>query len=76
MERIVHRNANALLALAHAEGASKLYLVAELVFCDQILELFYYLTGALNVAGATDTNRDFNHIFLPLFIKSLYVFKA
>ena len=29
------------------------YKDAELVFCDQILELFYYLTGALNVAGAS-----------------------
>jgi hypothetical protein len=66
IEGVVHRYANTLLALAHAEGAAKLHLVTELVFGNQILKLFYYLTGALDVAGASDTNCNFKHIILPL----------
>ena len=44
MEGVVDRYANALLALAHAEGSAKLDLVAEIVLMDEILELFYNLS--------------------------------
>ena len=63
MEGIIDRYTYALLALAHAEGAAKLYLVAEIVFSDQILKLLYYLTRTLDVAGASDTSSSFKHIF-------------
>ena len=68
MEGVVDRYANALLALAHAEGAAQLYLFAQIVLRDQTLELLNDLTGALDVAGASDTNCNFNHIIFPLFI--------
>jgi hypothetical protein len=74
MEGIVDRYAYALLTLAHAEGAAKLNLVTETVFCDQILKLLYYLTGALDMAGATDTNCDLYHNHFPLSIHILKVF--
>ena len=41
---IVNGNANAHLALAHAEGPGKLYLVADTVLLDEVLELLNYLT--------------------------------
>ena len=66
MEGVIHRYTYALLALAHAEGAAKLYLVAEIVFSDQILKLLYYLTRTLDVAGASDTNCNFKHNIFPL----------
>ena len=70
MEGVVHRNAHALLALTHAEGAAELNLITEIVLRNQILQLLNYLTRTLNVAGATDTNRNFKHNMLPLL--SLY----
>jgi hypothetical protein len=72
MEGIVYRNANALLALTHAEGSAKLNLLTEIVFRNKILKLLYYLARTLNVAGATDTNRDFKHNILPLDIYFLF----
>ena len=65
MEGVIERYAYALLTLAHAVGAAKLHLVAKIVFADQILKLLYYLTRALDVAGASDTNCNFNHIIFP-----------
>jgi hypothetical protein len=68
MEGVIDRYAYALLTLTHAEGAAKLYLITEIVFSDQILKLLYYLTRTLDVAGASDTNCNFNHIIIPLLI--------
>jgi hypothetical protein len=65
MEGIVYRNAHALLALAHAEGATQLYLIFKLVLGNQILKLFYDLTRALDMAGASNTNCNFKHNILP-----------
>ena len=59
MELAVHSHANALLAFAHAEGAAQLDLVAQTIFCNQLLQLFHYLTGALDMAGTADANRTF-----------------
>ena len=68
MEGVIDGYADALLALAHAEGAAQLNLVSKVVFGDQILELLNDLAGALDVAGATDTNSNFKHdIYLFLF---------
>jgi hypothetical protein len=71
MEGVVDRNAYALLALTHAEGATQLYLLTEIVLGNQILELLDYLARALDVAGATDTNRNFQHNILPHNIYSI-----
>jgi hypothetical protein len=61
MEGVVHGNAHTLLALAHAEGAAQLYLLTEVMLGNEALELLYDLARALDVAGATDTNCDFQH---------------
>ena len=61
MEGVVNGYTYALLALAHAEGSAEIYLVAYVVFCDEVLELFNYLTGSLDVAGASDTYCNFDH---------------
>ncbi len=64
-ELVVHRDAHALLAFAHAEGSAKLDLVAEIVFVNKILELLNYLARSLDVAGGTDANGYFHsfHLF-------------
>ena len=54
------------LAFSHAKGAAKLYLIANLVCGDQGLELLHYLSRALDMTGASDANRYFQHIVLPL----------
>ena len=64
-ELVVNGYAHALLALAHAEGAAELYLLTEILLCEEILKLLNYLTRTLDVAGATDTNCDFKHNILP-----------
>jgi hypothetical protein len=66
MEGVIYRYTYALLTSAHAEGAAKLYLITEIVFSDQILKLLYYLTRTLDMAGASDANRNFKHTVLPL----------
>jgi hypothetical protein len=68
MEGVIYRYTYALLTLAHAEGAAKLYLIAEIILGNQILKLLYYLTRTLDVAGASDTNCNFKHNILPLLI--------
>ena len=50
MESVVNRYTDALLTLAHAEGAAKLHLLAKAVLGDQILKLLDYLARALDVA--------------------------
>ena len=65
MEGVIDRYAYALLTLTHAEGAAQLYLFAQIVLGDQILELLNDLAGALDVAGASDTNCNFKHKILP-----------
>ena len=62
-----------LLALTHAEGASKLYLISEIVFSNQALELFYYLARTFDVTGASDTNCDFKHDIIPLVLHYISV---
>ena len=66
MELFTNGYTYALLALAHAEGATKLYLIAYVAFCDEALKLLNYLTRALDVAGATDTYCDFKHLFVSV----------
>jgi hypothetical protein len=56
IEIIVKGNAYALLAFAHAESAAEGNLVSDIVFVDHTLELFYYLTGTFDVAGAADAH--------------------
>ena len=51
VERVVNGNANTLLAVAEAEGATKLYLITYVVLLDQLLKLLYHLTGSLDMAG-------------------------
>ena len=65
MEGDIDRYTYALLTLAHAEGATKLYFIAEIILGNQILKLLYYLTRTLDVAGASNTNRNFKHNILP-----------
>jgi len=60
MEFVVHGDAYAELAFAHAEGAAEFDLVTEIVLSDQTLELLHDLTGAFDVAGRADTNSDFH----------------
>ena len=74
MEGVVNRHAHTLLALAHAEGAAQLHLVTKVILGDQALQLLYDLAGSLDVAGATDTNCDFKHFLLPLFVRCIDVF--
>ena len=63
MKGSVNRNANTLLAVAKAKGSAKVYLVAYVVLGNQILKLFYYLTGSLNVAGASNTYCNLHNFF-------------
>ena len=73
MELVVNSYTYTLLAVAHTEGAAKLYLLANVVLCDELLKLTYYLTGALDVTGATDTYCDFKHLFVSV---SIYLFST
>ena len=61
MEGVVHGHTHALLALAHAEGAAQFHFLTKLMLGDKALKLRYDLTRALDVAGATDANCDFQH---------------
>ena len=76
MEGVAYGDAYALLALAHAEGAAKLYLVANLMFGDEILQLLNNLTRTLDVAGASDTNCNFKNNILPLNIHYNFLIDA
>ena len=49
MTSFIHRNANALLAIAHTEGTSELNLIIKPVFLYQILKLLNYLTRSLDM---------------------------
>lgn len=55
---IADGHANALLALTKAERTCDLYLVLKAVVLDDIAELLHNLTGALQMAGTTDTNSN------------------
>ena len=59
MELVVHCDADALLALTHAEGAAQLYLIFQVVLFYQVLQLLDDLAGAFEVAGAADANGAF-----------------
>lgn len=72
MEIVVNGYAYALLTFSHAERACELYLVLQSVFSDEVLKLFNYLSGALEVAGAADTYCDF-HVFDPFLIEEMYI---
>ena len=56
VEIAVEGNAYALLAFAHAESTAESYFVSNVILADQTLELFYDLTGTLNVAGTADAH--------------------
>ena len=66
VEGVVYGDADALLALAHAEGAAKLHLVAQVMLGDETLDLSHDLARALDVAGAADANGNFHHDCIPL----------
>ena len=66
VEHLIHGYADALLALTHAEGAAQLYLIANVMLGNELLKRGNDLAGALNVAGATDTNDNFHHDCIPL----------
>ena len=72
MESIVYSYAHTLLTFAHAEGAAELYLLAESVLQNEMLKLLNYLTGAFDMAGASDTNCNFYHEFIPLFVYNVF----
>lgn len=67
MEGVVNGDANALLALSHTEGAAQFYLVTQIVLRDKILQLLYYLSRTLDVAGGADTYGYF-HAEFSLFV--------
>ena len=62
MKLTVHGNADALLALFHAERTGKRNLICETILSNELLELFHNLPGTLEVAGGADTNCDFHKI--------------
>ena len=66
MEGVIYRYTYTLLAFAHAEGAAQLDLIADIVIGDKVLKLLYDLTRSLDMAGTSDTNRDFKHDTIPL----------
>ncbi len=61
MEGVINRYAYTISALPHAKSSAELYLVADVIFCNQTLKLLYHLTGTFDVAGASDTNCYFKH---------------
>jgi hypothetical protein len=61
VERIVHHDADTLLAVAETEGAAKLYLIAESLLGNQSLQSLHDLTGPLDMTGASDTNCNFHN---------------
>ena len=76
MEGVIDRYAYSLLAIAHAEGAAERYAIAKMILCDQVLKLRYYLTRALDVARASDANRNFKHNILPLSTDDKFLTRA
>ena len=49
MELIIHRNADTLSTLAHAENTCQLYRILKMILADQSLQLLDYLAGALDM---------------------------
>ena len=71
-EFVIHGNANTRLTFVHTEGAAQFNFVFQIIFRDQMLELFNDLTRTLDVAGTADTYCDFHicdHTFLPYRIR-------
>ena len=56
VEIVVEGNAYALLTFTHAKSTAEGNFIGNIVFVDQALELFYNLTGTLDVAGTADAN--------------------
>ena len=65
MGHIVNRNADAFATLAHAELAGKLYLIAEIVLLNKLLELIHNALGTQQMAGAAYTNRNLHDQTIP-----------
>ena len=70
VEFFVDRDADAELALAHAERAAQFRLVADIVLGNQALEGLDDLTGTLHMAGRADTNGN-SHIHVSFSYKTL-----
>ena len=51
MKGVIYRYAYALLAVSQAKRSAQINLSLQVVFTDQALQIFYYLTGAFNMAG-------------------------
>ena len=60
-EGVAYRYTYAHLTFSYTESAAKLYLFSERILGNQILKLLHYLTRALDVAGASDTNGYLKH---------------
>ena len=61
----VHADADALLAVAGAEGAAQFHLILQAFFIDQFTQLFHDHAGTFQMAGTSDAYDDFhNDIFL------------
>ena len=72
MDNVVHHNRNAGLAVTEAERAAKVNLITKVVIDDELLKLLNYLTSALNVTRATNTNYNFQNFFLARYIIFLF----
>ena len=71
MKGIVNHNAYAPLTIAETERAAKLHLILDIMLCYQLLKLLYYLTGAFDMAGASNTYSNLHkiipHVYFSLF---------
>ena len=65
-EFIIDSDAYSLLTLTHTKSTRKFYFIAEIIFADKILKLLNDLARTFDVAGTSDTNRDFHADVLPL----------
>lgn len=66
VEFVVHGDADAFLAAAHAEDAAEVDFVFELALGYLVLEPFDYAARAFYVAGASYADFDFYHfVYLP-----------
>ena len=74
MECFVNGDAYTLLAVTEAESTSEFYLITDIVFGDQLLELFYDLTGSFDVAGTSDANCDLHKLIPRILNFDFYFF--
>ena len=71
---VVYGYANALLAVADAEGSCKLNLAFEIVFAYKTLKGFNNLTRTFEMTRASDANSNFHSKYSFLFEKCILIF--